>query len=101
MSVNGEGSEVSYSLSSNHTLRMLANVRSSGISGVSSVLGEMNFKTGQMLRLNRIPGDDVKSGFYVHAPSVIWLNDVCILPYFDRQRVLRTTRDVQLQLLKY
>lgn len=101
MSVSGEGSEVSYSLSSSNTLRMVANVRPGSLSGLSSVLAEMNFKTGQMLRLNRIPGDDVKSGFYVHAPSVIWLNDVCILPYFDRQRVLRTTRDVQLQLLKY
>ncbi|MES2455735.1 MAG: hypothetical protein V4594_09355 [Bacteroidota bacterium] len=100
LSINGEGSEVSYALSSN-ILRMVANVRTSGFSSVTSLYGEMDLKTGQMLKLNLIPGGDIISGFYINAASVIWFNESCILPYFDRQRVFRTTRDAQVQLLKY
>ena len=100
MSVSGEGSKVSYQLNSN-TLRMIANMRSGSFSGVSSLYAEMDFKTGQVLAINKIPDSDIKSGFYVNTESVSWLNGSCILPYFDKQRILRTTRDVQIQLVGY
>lgn len=100
MSFIGEGSNMAYSLSSN-TLRIIANMKTGPLSSVSSLYAEMDFNTGQMLKMSEIPGNDIKSGFYVNTESVSWLSGSYILPYFDKQRVLRTTKDVQLQVLSY
>jgi hypothetical protein len=100
MSVDGEGSKIAFSLTGN-TLRMVANRRSGSLSAVSSLYGEMDFLTGKMLKFNKVPDKDIKSGLYVNTESVTWLNESFILPYYDKQRVLRTTIDVQMQLLNY
>lgn len=100
MSLDGEGSKVAYSLKDN-TLRMVANMRSGGFSSVSSLYSEMDFSTGKMLKTNQVPDKDIKSGFYVNTGAVNWLDQSFILPYADKQRVFRTTVDVQMQLLNY
>ncbi|WP_316818071.1 hypothetical protein [Pedobacter nyackensis] len=100
MSLGGEGSKIAYSLKDN-TLRMVANVRAGGMSSVSSLYGEMDFTTGKMLKTTKIPDKDIKGGFYVNTESVTWLDNSFILPYFDKQRIFRTTLDVQMQQLSY
>jgi hypothetical protein len=100
ISLGGEGSKIAYSLKDN-TLRMIANMRSGSLSSVSSLYGEMDFTTGKMLKTTKVPDKDIKGGFYVNTESVTWLDNSFILPYFDKQRVFRTTLDVQMQLLNY
>jgi hypothetical protein len=100
MSLDGEGSKIAYSLKDNK-LRMVANMRSGSFSSVSSLYGEMDFTTGKMFKTTKVPDKDIKGGFYVNTESVTWLDNSFILPYFDKQRVFRTTIDVQMQLLNY
>lgn len=100
LSYLGEGGAVAYSLSSN-ILRIIANMKAGSFTSVSSLYAEMDFNTGQMLKMSEIPGDDIKKGLYVNTESVSWLDGLCILPYIDKQRVLRITRDAQIQVLSY
>ncbi len=100
MSLDGEGSDIAYTLK-NNTLRMIANVRSGSLSSVSSWYGEMDFVSGKMLKFTKVPDKEIKGGFYVHTPAVTWLDQSFILPYFDKQRIFRTTLDAQMQLLSY
>ncbi|WEK17689.1 MAG: hypothetical protein P0Y49_12870 [Candidatus Pedobacter colombiensis] len=100
MSLDGEGSKIAYSLKGN-VLRMVANMRTGSLSTTSSLFAEMDFTTGKMLSTSKIYNRDIKRGFYVNTESVTWLNESFILPYYDKQRVFRTTIDAQMQLLSY
>lgn len=100
MSVDGEGSQVAYSLK-NNILRFIANVKPGTLTGTYSLYAEMNFNTGQMLKMTRIPDQDISAGHYVNPESVSWLDQSCIVPYLDRQRILSTKLHMQIQLLKY
>jgi len=100
MSVNGEGSKISYSLKGN-LFRMIANHKSSSLGNTSSLYAELDFNTGQMLKLSKIPSEDISRGNYVNSESVSWLDNSFIIPYLERQRVLSTKLNMQIQLLNY
>ena len=80
---------------------MIANVKAGSLSSTSSLYAEMDFTNGKMLKMNKVPDDDIGSGHYVNPESVSWLDGSCIVPYLDRQRVLSTKLHTQIQLLSY
>lgn len=100
MSLSGEGSKIAYSLK-NNIFRLIANVKAGSLSSTSSLYAEMDFTNGKMLKMNKVPDDDIGSGHYVNPESVSWLDGSCIVPYLDRQRVLSTKLHTQIQLLSY
>lgn len=99
MSQEGEGNEIAFSLK-NNTMRMIANNKSGMFSFWSYLYIEMDFLTGQILKINKIPAEDVKKGSHIDTASVLWYDDYYMLPYFGFKTILSSKTSVQLQLVK-
>jgi hypothetical protein len=99
MSQEGEGNEIAFSLK-NNTMRMIANNKSGMFANWTYLYIEMDFSTGQILKINKIPAGDIKKGAHIDTPSVLWYDDYFMLPYFGFRTILSSKITVQLQLLK-
>ncbi|TDQ11541.1 hypothetical protein [Pedobacter metabolipauper] len=100
ISPDGEGAKVAY-FPKNNTLRIIANMKATSLSSVSSIYAEMDLSTGKMLKTNKIADEDIKKGYYANTKSVIWFDESCILPYLDRQRILSSKLGLQIQQLSF
>lgn len=97
-SVFGEGSITAYSLNGKN-LRMLANHRDGN--SVNAIYGELNLDNGQLVKMNLINKEDMKSDYYANTKSIAWNNKSFMIPYFDQIGMLKFKVNIQVQLLTY
>lgn len=99
MSQEGEGNDIAFSLK-NNTMRMVANSKTGMFGFWTYLYIEMDFLTGKMLKINKIPAADIRAGSHIDTSSVLWYDDYFMLPYFGYRNMLSSKVSFQLQLLK-